>query len=101
MTGGGMRRCAVADGSAARSGYVPHRNGGLDLAGNMTANTLRYFASFQPERVVMWCPSCIYFYDEVVQAEVPYKVQHVSEYLLEHLDAFRIVRPVPKRVALH
>jgi Fe-S oxidoreductase len=51
----------------------------------------------------MWCPSCIYFYDEIVQASVPYRVQHVSEYLLEHLALFGPLRPAGggNRVALH
>lgn len=82
-------------------GIVHHRNGDTEQAGRMSAATLDYFAAFEPERVVMWCPSCIHFYDEVVQADVPYRVQHVSEYLLEHIDAFKLDRPVSGRVALH
>ncbi len=78
-----------------------HREGEPETAGEISARTLRYFEEFSPERVVMWCPSCIYFYDEIVQTEVPYQVQHVSEYLLEHLYRFRFVRVVPARVALH
>lgn len=82
-------------------GIVHHREGEPEMAGQVSANTLKYFAAFQPERVVMWCPSCIYFYDDIVQADVPYTVQHVSQYLLEHLDAFTFTQPVPQRVALH
>lgn len=82
-------------------GIVHHREGEPEKAATISANTLRYFEQFEPERVVMWCPSCIYFYDEIVDADVPYNVQHVSEYLLEHLDVFRFSQPVPSRVALH
>ncbi len=91
----------MVGGPAYCCGIVHHREGDTELAGNISANTLRYFEQFRPERVVMWCPSCIYFYDEVVQADVPYKVQHVSEYLLEHLALLPERRPQPGRVALH
>lgn len=91
----------LVGGPAYCCGIVHHREGDTELAGSISANTLRYFAQFRPERVVMWCPSCIYFYDEVVQADVPYKVQHVSEYLLEHLALLPERRPQPGRVALH
>ena len=82
-------------------GIVHHREGEPEKAGRMSAATLRYFDQFRPERVVMWCPSCIYFYDEIVQADVPYRVQHVSDYLLEHLHTLPAPRPVPGRAVLH
>ncbi len=92
---------AAVGGPAYCCGIVHHREGEPEKAGRMSAATLRYFEQFQPERVVMWCPSCIYFYDEIVQADVPYRVQHVSEYLREHLDALPPRRPVSGRIALH
>lgn len=92
---------AAVGGPAYCCGIVHHREGEAEKAGRISANTLRYFAQFRPERVVMWCPSCIYFYDEIVQAAVPYRVQHVSEYLLEHRDVLPALRPVPGQVALH
>jgi heterodisulfide reductase subunit D len=82
-------------------GIVHHREGETEMAAQMSARTLSYFEQFSPERVVMWCPSCIYFYDEVVQAKTPYRVQHVSEYLLEHRDVFGELAPVPGKVTLH
>lgn len=97
------QRFEAVGGPAYCCGIVHHREGETEKAGSMSAATLRYFAQFQPERVVMWCPSCIYFYDEIVQADVPYRVQHVSEYLLEHLALFGPLRPADSRskVALH
>lgn len=82
-------------------GIVYHRTGEDETANRMAYSTLRHFAAFQPERVVMWCPSCIMFYDEMMQADVPYPVQHCTEFLLEHLDRFTFVRPVEARVAFH
>lgn len=89
--GGGAYCCGI--------GY--RRAGESSAADTMAQNTLRYFAAFQPERVVMWCPTCIYVYDELLQADVPYRVQHATEFLVEHLDRFAFARAVPARVALH
>lgn len=89
--GGGSYCCGI--------GY--RRAGETDAADTMAQNTLRHFAAFQPERVVMWCPTCIYVYDELLDADVPYRVQHATEFLLEHLDRVTFTRAVPARVALH
>jgi len=51
----------------------------------MADNTLKLFERYQPEEVVMWCPSCIYFYDEVRHATLPYKVSHAAEFLVSKL----------------
>lgn len=89
--GGGPYCCGI--------GY--RRAGDLEPAEAMAQNTLRHFAAFKPERVVMWCPTCIYVYDELLQAKVPYRVQHATEFLVEHLDQLSLTRSVPARVALH
>lgn len=89
--GGGSYCCGI--------GY--RRAGDLEPADTMAQNTLRHFAAFAPERVVMWCPTCIYVYDELLQADVPYRIQHVTEFLVEHLDHLPLTRPVQARVALH
>ena len=82
-------------------GIQHHKAEQFDKAERIAGNTLSYFAQFQPERVVMWCPSCLWFYDEIIQADVPYRVQHVSEYLLDHLDLLGAPTLQPARVALH
>src|SRR5262245_18503606 len=62
-------------GPACCCGIVHHREGEPEQAARISANTLRHFAPVAPERVVMWCPSCIAFYDEFVQTAVPARVQ--------------------------
>ena len=49
----------------------------------------------------MWCPSCINFYDEVLQADLPFPTRHPAEFLLEHLDRFTFTQRVDARVAMH
>ena len=35
----------------------------------------------------MWCPSCIYFYDDVKQMTLPFRVQHTTEFLADRSRA--------------
>ncbi len=82
-------------------GIVHHRFGDTELAQTMGHNAVRYFERFEPERVVMWCPSCIFYYDEIFQVPASFQTQHVTEFLVEHLGELEFVQAVPKRVALH
>ncbi|MBI4233710.1 MAG: (Fe-S)-binding protein [Chloroflexi bacterium] len=84
-------------------GVVHHRGGDLDMAQNLGWKALEYFRRFHPERVVMWCPSCLAYYDEVMEVrdQFEFRVQHTTEFLLEHLGRLRFSYAVPRRVALH
>ena len=82
-------------------GIVHHRNGDEELAQSLGTNAVRYFESFTPERVVMWCPSCIMYYDEMFQVPSSFETQHVTEFLVDHLDEFNFVQESQSRVALH
>src|SRR5258705_12139446 len=56
-----------------------------------------------PREVVMWCPSCIQFYDEVLRAELPFPKRHTAEFLVDCLDRglFTFTQRVEATVALH
>ncbi len=82
-------------------GIVHHRFGDIEIAQAMGRNTVRYFERFQPERVVMWCPSCIFYYDEIFQVPSSFQTQHVTEFLVEHVDELKFIREVRQRVTLH
>lgn len=82
-------------------GIVHHQHGHTDAAGGMSHHTIELFKRFSPEEVVMWCPSCIYFYDEVQQIKMPFRVRHAAEFLVDRLPELAFSREVPARVALH
>ena len=67
----------------------------------MNRHTIELFQRFEPEEVVMWCPSCIYFFDEVQQARLPFPVRHATEFLVDRLPELDLSRRVDARVALH
>jgi Fe-S oxidoreductase len=82
-------------------GIIHHQHGDTAAAGGMSRSTLDLFRRFDPEEVVMWCPSCIYFYDEVQQIRLPFRVRHAAEFLVDRLPELSFSREVPARVALH
>lgn len=69
-------------GGAYCCGSQHFQNGDDKTARAMAASTVRNFQKFQPERVVMWCPSCIYYYDDMMQMRETFPLQHVTEFLL-------------------
>ena len=77
------------------------REGDHELAKDANQHTVDSFMKFQPERVVMWCPSCIHTYDEVMDTEQPYLKQHVTQFLVEKLEKLNFVQEVPLKVAMH
>jgi heterodisulfide reductase subunit B len=45
-------------------GIVHHQQGDTAAAAGMNQRTVELFQRYRPQEVVMWCPSCIYFYDD-------------------------------------
>lgn len=82
-------------------GIVHHRQGDVAAAEGMSRHTLELFRRWQPEEVVMWCPSCIWFYDEVLRAEKPFPVRHATEFLVSRLPEIAFTQSVGATVALH
>jgi hypothetical protein len=82
-------------------GIVHHQQGDAAAGDGMAKRTLQLFERYQPDEVVMWCPSCIYFYDEVMHAQTPYRVRHTTEFLLEQVPRLQFTTRVETAVAVH
>jgi len=82
-------------------GIVHHQNGDTAASTGMNRRTLEHFQRYTPQEVVMWCPSCIYFYDEVQQLELPFPVSHTAEFLARRLGDLTLAPVAPRRVAVH
>jgi Fe-S oxidoreductase len=82
-------------------GIVHHGQGDVAAAAGMSRGTIRLFERFSPREVVMWCPSCIYFYDEVQHLTLPFPFRQAAEFLVEHLPRLTFTREVRQRVSLH
>lgn len=82
-------------------GIIHHLHGDTAASGGMSRHTVELLQRFQPEEVVAWCPSCIWFYDEILHAELPFPVRHATEFLVGRLPELHFTREVNARVALH
>ncbi len=82
-------------------GIQHFQNGDTESANAMASSTVKNFQRFQPEQVVMWCPSCIYFYDEVIEMREDFSFQHVTQFLVENLHKLSFRQQVEQKVALH
>ncbi len=82
-------------------GIIHHRQGDVAAGEGMSRHTLELFRRWKPEEVVMWCPSCIWFYDEVLRADKPFPVRHATEFLVSRLPEVTFTQSVSATVALH
>jgi hypothetical protein len=83
---------------------IQHHRRGQEASGQRYANhTIELLEKMAPREVVMWCPSCIQFYDEVLQADLPFPKRHTTEFLVERLERgdFTFTQRVEATVALH
>ena len=82
-------------------GIVHHQQGDTAAAAGMNQRTVELFQRYRPQEVVMWCPSCIYFYDEIRHFEFPFRVRHTTEFLVSQLPRLTFTRRTDTTVALH
>jgi heterodisulfide reductase subunit D len=84
-------------------GIQHHRRGQTASSERYANHTVELLQKMAPREVVMWCPSCIQFYDEVLQADLPFPKRHTAEFLAERLERgdFTFTRRVEATVALH
>jgi heterodisulfide reductase subunit D len=83
---------------------IQHHRRGQEASGERYANhTIELLQKMAPREVVMWCPSCIQFYDEVLHADLPFPKRHTAEFLADRLERgdFTFTQRVDARVALH
>ena len=82
-------------------GIQHHMKDDKKSAQAIAQTTARNFAKFQPETVVMWCPSCIYTYDDIMQMRESFSFQHVTQFLVECLDKMDFQPQPPVKLSLH
>jgi len=92
---------AAVGGAAYCCGIQHHNQGQSASAEKYAHHTIELFQKMAPREVVMWCPSCIHFYDEVLHADLPFPARHPAEFLLEQLPRFTFTQRVDARVAMH
>ena len=82
-------------------GIQHHQQGDTAAAEGMSRRTVEMFGRFEPREIVMWCPSCIHFYDDVQRMPMPVPFRQAAEFLVGQLPRLTFSREVRSRVALH
>ena len=79
---------------------ILHFQRGDEAAGrSMATTTAANFQKFNPEQVFMWCPSCIYFYDDIMDMRgKSFDFNHVAEFLVDNMDKLDF-KPQPNTTA--
>ena len=95
----------VLGGTSSCCGITFMRAGEADIAHAQAAQTMHNMASFTPQEVLTWCPSCnVHMQDFVLDVAPPaFPMRHVTAYLAERLPEVQrhFTQPVHKRIALH
>ena len=93
----------AAGGETYCCGIQHHRYTSPDSGAKYGNHSIELLARMAPREVVMWCPSCIHFYDEVMQADLPFPKRHTTEFLAERVERgdFTFTHRVDATVALH
>lgn len=110
----------VAGGVGHCCGINHIRRGDLEAGAAMGARSLDYFKTYQPERVITFCPTCQMQYSEYQHlytgkpllpmagdsknsGEEILPFVHITQYLMENLETLRgeFTKKVEKRVAVH
>ncbi|MEK6711986.1 MAG: (Fe-S)-binding protein, partial [Nitrospinota bacterium] len=110
----------VAGGVGHCCGVNPIRRGDLEAGAAMGAKSLGHFRSYNPGRVITFCPTCQMQYTEYMPLYASAGLRlagghgadgagealafvHITQYLAENVDRLRalFVRPVRKRAAVH
>ena len=92
---------AAVGGAAYCCGIQHHQRGDEASAKSVAETTASNFRKFEPEQVVMWCPSCIFFYDDIMDMREDFSFQHVTEYLVQNLDKLDFQPQPETTVSLH
>ncbi|MDA0264151.1 MAG: heterodisulfide reductase-related iron-sulfur binding cluster [Chloroflexi bacterium] len=93
---------AAVGGKTYCCGIQHFQRGDEDSGRAVAATTAANFQKFNPKKVVMWCPSCIYFYDDIMDMrQKSFDFNHVTQFLVDNLDKLDL-KPQPETtVALH
>ena len=78
--------------------------GDVEKAQGLSDNLIKKLEAFEPQTVVLWCPTCKCRFDEVYQKiySLPYKILSFPQYIAEHFEQLTVQGALfPSQVTLH
>ena len=95
----------VVGGPSHCCGVLQFQEGDLPTYEKIGGRTFRRFGQSGAQQVLTWCPTCTKNFDELEADAAPpsFDMDHVSNFLLEHLDALKaqFVDQPPRRAVIH
>ena len=94
---------AAVGGPANCCGIIHQLNSEPAAAEKILRHSLANMAAFQPEKVLVYCPSCHHQMDAAIPASQDFQIPylHLTEFLADNLERLDFVKSVPRRVGLH
>ncbi len=84
-------------------GFCHIAKGRPGRAGNAFKELMDKITSYQPETVVLWCPTCSCALETTFGpfTEYPFKILTLAQYVSEHLDELEIVEKLSTKITVH
>lgn len=77
--------------------------GSLEKAHDASQELINKLASYHPEYVIFWCPTCQCRFEKTISqiTEIPFKVISFPQFLTKHMDKLSFKKRIEKTVTLH
>lgn len=77
--------------------------GDIDKGGQLTESLIIAISDFQPEAVILWCPTCLCRFDKSIApaVDVPFRIVSFPQYLAANMSKLRLSDAVAGTVTLH
>ena len=77
--------------------------GAPDRADGLVNDTIDKLASYKPEAVILWCPTCLCRFKKTIAPvrDLPFETMSFAQFLTLNKDRLPLPKPVEKTVTLH
>ena len=77
--------------------------GDIDKGGQQAESLIAAISDFQPEAVILWCPTCLCRFDKSIapEVDVPFRVVSFPQYLAANMNKLRLSDAAAATVTLH
>lgn len=84
-------------------GSVYLQNGDIEKAKIATEKFIKEIALYEPEMVILWCPTCLCRFDITLSKifEIPYKVLSFPQFVAENINKLEFKTSIDKSLTLH
>ncbi len=95
--------CAFVPGLDYCCGDIALYSGDVEKGEEAAEQLIAKLASYQPETVILWCPTCLCRFQETLSFvhELPFKLISLPQFLSQHIDKLPFKRRIDKKVTLH